>query len=106
MPIERVFSGFQGAVCLDGSPAGFYIREGSGSGSESWIVHLEGGGWCRNETDCYDRSMTPLGSSKSWPASITLGGFLSDDPKVNPHFYNWNTVYVKYCDGASFAGNV
>ena len=50
--------------------------------------------------------MTPLGSSKSWPSSIALGGFLSDDPKVNPDFYNWNTVYVKYCDGASFAGNV
>ena len=93
-------------MCLDGSPAGFYIREGSGSGSESWIVHLEGGGWCANETDCYDRSMTLLGSSKSWPSSIALGGFLSDDPKVNPDFYNWNTVYVKYCDGASFAGNV
>ena len=95
--IEEMFAWFQGAVCLDGSPAGFYIREGSGSGSESWIVHLEGGGWCANETDCHDRSMTPLGSSKSWPSSISLGGFLSDDPQVNPDFTTgtlsmWSTV--------------
>jgi hypothetical protein len=24
----------------------------------------------------------------------------------NPSFYNWNTVYVKYCDGGFFSGDV
>ena len=30
---------------------------------------------------------------------------LSNDPMENPHFYNWNRVYVLYCDGFSFSGN-
>ena len=97
---------FQGAVCLDGSAAGYYIRKGSGSGADKWILHLEGGGWCVNETNCYDRSMTMLGSSKMWPASVSIGGFLSDNSTVNPDFYNWNIVYLMYCDGGSFAGSV
>ena len=59
-----------------------------------------------NETDCYHRSMTWLGSSKSWPSSVAIGGFLSDNSTVNPDFYNWNIVYLMYCDGASFAGSV
>ena len=35
-----------GAVCLDGSPAAYYWRAGSGSGKNSWVLFLEGGGWC------------------------------------------------------------
>ena len=29
------------AVCLDGSPPGFYFNKGSGSGSNEWLVFLE-----------------------------------------------------------------
>lgn len=25
---------------------------------------------------------------------------------INPDFYNWNRVKVRYCDGASFTGDV
>jgi len=96
----------EGAVCLDGSAAGYYIRKGSGSGADKWILHLGGGGWCANETNCYNRSTTWLGSSKMWPASVGIGGFLSDNSTVNPDFYNWNIVYLMYCDGGSFAGSV
>lgn len=96
----------KGAVCLDGSPAGYYYRMGSGSGAMKWILHMEGGGWCFSFEDCYNRSKTDLGSSKHWAPSAAGPGFLSDDINVNPDFYNWNVVYLKYCDGASFAGNV
>lgn len=34
-----------------------------------------------------------------------LGGYLSRSPTVNPDFYNWNRVLVRYCDGGSFSGN-
>ena len=93
-------------MCLDGSAAGFYIRERSGSGVNKWIVYVGGGGWCGNETDCYERSMTYLGSNKLWSPMVTNGGLLSDNLTVNPDFYNWNMVYLMYCDGASFAGSV
>ena len=32
----------QGAVCLDGSPAAYYIHKGSGSGANKWIFFLQG----------------------------------------------------------------
>lgn len=84
------------------------ISPGTDSGQNKWIVYLQGGGWCRDEQNCLDRSKTSLGSSKSWAKtfSLTGHGFLSGDETVNPEFYNWNVAYVNYCDGASFAGNV
>ena len=32
------------------------------------------------------------------------GGLYSTNPQVNPDFYNWNMVFVIYCDGSSFTG--
>ena len=29
---------------------------------------------------------------------------MSQDPGVNPQFFSWNFVYMKYCDGDSFSG--
>ncbi len=67
---------------------------------------MQGGGWCYDEVLCLERSKSSLGSSKSWPPSMSLGGFLSSDRSVNPDFYEWNVAYIRYCDGASFAGDV
>ena len=33
-------------------------------------------------------------------------GMLSNDPAVNPAAYNWNKVFLAYCDGGSYAGSV
>jgi hypothetical protein len=33
-------------------------------------------------------------------------GMFNSDPAINPYFYNWNKVFIGYCDGASFAGTV
>jgi hypothetical protein len=35
-----------------------------------------------------------------------MRGLLSYAPEENPLMYNWNKVYVGYCDGASFGGDV
>jgi hypothetical protein len=94
------------AVCLDGSPSGFYLRKGT---VQSWVVELEGGGWCVDEADCLSRASTDIGSSKNWLAqgcpSMDGGsdGMLSDDCAVSP-LCNWTAVHANYCDGASFAG--
>ncbi|XP_065840834.1 uncharacterized protein [Oscarella lobularis] len=94
-----------GAVCLDGSPPAYYRGNGTGSDSNKWIIHMEGGGWCPNNADCYDRSNTPLGSSTSYGPTESLSGFLDDDPKLNPKFANWTVIFIKYCDGATYSGN-
>jgi hypothetical protein len=98
-----------GALCLDGTPGGLYLRP-SKTHSPNWIIHFQGGGWCIDEQDCLKRSKSGLGSSAKWPKQGVLPndggphGFLSPDPAVNPTFHDWNMVHINYCDGASFAG--
>ena len=33
------------------------------------------------------------------------GNYFSTDAKQNPLMYNWNVVYLRYCDGNSFTGS-
>jgi Pectinacetylesterase len=95
-----------GAVCLDGSPGGFYWRPASSlRSSKKFVLHLVGGGWCYSEADCVQRAKGALGSSKQWPASKAGSGILSADPTVNPYFHDWNVAMLQYCDGASYSGN-
>ena len=95
-----------GAVCLDGTPAGFYYSPAANAGaSKSWQIYFQGGGWCYDEMDCYGRSKNNLGSSKNWPTSASLNGIVSSDCKVNPDFCNFHRVWLAYCDGNSFSGN-
>jgi hypothetical protein len=42
------------AKCLDGSPAGYYLRE-SASNSTDWVIFLKGGGLCVEPIDCLAR---------------------------------------------------
>ncbi|XP_051151515.1 pectin acetylesterase 8-like [Andrographis paniculata] len=96
----------QGAVCLDGSPPAYYYAPGNGTGADSWLIYIEGGGWCGNETDCITRATQRYGSSYQMANKTYFGGLLSEKPNVNPDFYNWNRVYVGYCDGSSFMSDV
>ncbi|KAL8264009.1 hypothetical protein R6Q59_022139 [Mikania micrantha] len=95
-----------GAVCLDGSPPAYHWDVGSGAGINNWLVHIEGGGWCNNVSTCLARSGTRLGSSKQMVEQVAFSGILHNQPEFNPDFYNWNKIKVRYCDGASFTGDV
>ena len=35
----------KGAVCLDGSPAGYYFRKGKGLDARKFLLVFNGGGW-------------------------------------------------------------
>lgn len=99
---------YPGAVCMDGTPPAYYLRHGSGSGSSKWIIFFEGGGWCYTLAACAQRARTDLGSSISYPECLLrnkIRFYMHHDPKKNPLMYNWNVVYVKYCDGGSYAGD-
>ncbi|KAL2485226.1 Pectin acetylesterase 5 [Abeliophyllum distichum] len=93
------------AFCLDGSAPGYHMQRGFGSGSDSWLLHIEGGGWCNTISSCSSRKRTALGSSKYMDHQVQFSGLLSCNPLQNPDFFNWNRVKIRYCDGASFAGH-
>jgi len=104
-----------GTHCLDGTQAGYYYGAGSGTGSNVWVIFLQGGGACSDEVDCKKRANMALGSSKKWASSMDAksGGpsnkgsqsvFLVSDEAANPDFHNVNRVYVGYCSGDSHFG--
>ncbi|XP_027363630.1 pectin acetylesterase 12-like [Abrus precatorius] len=95
----------KGAVCLDGTLPGYHLHRGYGSGANSWIVNLEGGGWCNNVRTCVFRKKTRRGSSTFMEKEIPFTGILSNKAEDNPDFFNWNRVKIRYCDGASFTGD-
>ncbi|RYR52291.1 hypothetical protein Ahy_A06g027221 isoform E [Arachis hypogaea] len=95
----------KGAVCLDGTSPAYHFHPGSGSGANSWLIHLEGGGWCNTIRNCVFRKTTRRGSFKFMEKTLPFTGILSNKPEENPDFFNWNRVKIRYCDGASFAGD-
>ncbi|KAI3468489.1 hypothetical protein Pfo_025152 [Paulownia fortunei] len=97
----------KGAVCLDGSPPAYFHAQGSGDGVNNWLIYLEGGAWCESTSECLIRAAGWLGSSYSRTDNKTyFNGFLTQNQTYNPDFYNWNRVYLVYCDGSSFMGDV
>jgi len=92
-------------VCLDGSQPGFYHRPGFGSGENRWLIHLKGGGWCHSPEDCATWVSTGYqAGSDNLPYNFTGKGIMSVNPIKNPNYFNWNIVYVDYCDGGSYVG--
>ena len=88
------------AVCLDGSPAGYFIERGTTHG---WLMHLQGGGWCTSLEECEERARGSLGSSASYAtdrdavlqlADGGVHGLFSNDSDVNPAFHAWTKVML------------
>ncbi|KAL2920689.1 Pectin acetylesterase 9 [Bienertia sinuspersici] len=94
-----------GAYCLDGSLPGYHFHKGFGSGASNWLLQFEGGGWCNDLKSCRDRATTRRGSTRYMTKVENFSGILSNNESLNPEFYNWNRVKLRYCDGASFAGD-
>jgi len=109
-----------GAKCLDGSPPTYQITRNASS--DGWVLFLEGGGWCygatANETlqSCADRGgmiWPPKAKASAnnnnkkqqeYKTDGDIGGIMSQNCTLNPHFCSWNKVFLHYCDGASFGG--
>lgn len=94
-----------GAYCLDGSLPAYHLDRGFGAGARNWLLQFEGGGWCNDIKSCVDRAATRRGSTRHMSKVEIFSGILSNNASLNPDFYNWNRVKLRYCDGASFAGD-
>ncbi|KAI5355587.1 PREDICTED: pectin acetylesterase [Prunus dulcis] len=93
------------AFCLDGSLPAYHLHRGVGGGARNWLLQFEGGGWCNSKKSCLDRANTRRGSTLYMSKWEVFSGILSNNASLNPDFYNWNRVKLRYCDGASFAGD-
>jgi hypothetical protein len=110
--LDAAASTASGAVCLDGSPPGFYFGAAtSAATSNNWVIYFKGGAWCVRHDEasdlanCLSRSQTQLGSSTLFAPTFQFSGMLDSDPAINPDFATWNRVILMYCDGASFSGD-
>lgn len=107
--LPQAFADLYGAKCLDGTPPAIYTS--LNSSSSTWLLFLEGGGWCFDTTsagvisNCFGRAAGGGGSSAGIANGSTnnIGGLLSEDPAVNPRFFSSNLVFMHYCDGSSYS---
>ncbi|XP_065192670.1 uncharacterized protein LOC135823757 [Sycon ciliatum] len=93
------------AVCLDGSPAGYYVHRNLAS--PNWIIHVQGGGFCSSFQECQAQLGNGFGTSSVWACSLPgndrdgryapLADTVSPFPRFNPEFSGWNRVYIRYC---------
>jgi hypothetical protein len=96
----------RGAVCLDGSPPGFWMQNASSAAdSKRWVLYMQGGAWCGSPSSCASRTRSHLGNSSQFPPSWPIEGVLDANLQRNPTFGSWNLVLLAYCDGGSFSGD-
>ena len=112
------------AVCLDGSPGGYFVRKGVATDSEAEKVlfFMEGYGWCllnvltstaHLKVNCLKRADTYSGSTASNETEQKLASssslteaYFSTDPLVNPAFHDWTIIHVRNCEGSAFSGRL
>lgn len=74
--------------------------------SKDWIENVV----CETDTEYSNgvKGPSPTSDKGSVPCNADGGmrGLLSPFPNENPLTYNWNKVFIGYCDGGSFGGNV
>lgn len=71
MQVHKLSSTSNNITCNDGSSVGYYMR--LNNHSKSWIIYLQGGGFCWSEESCQQRWQRNrnLMSSHSWPKTKT-----------------------------------
>jgi hypothetical protein len=89
------------ALCNNHSTPSFYFRPGISS--STWVIWLEGGGWCIDATSCSERNRYNV-TGKLTTANDGAG-VLSNDSNINPLLYNANTVVIHYCSSDRWSGN-
>lgn len=94
------------AVCSDGTPAGYYWKAAT-TNTSTWLVDLEGGGWCAGEVECRERcppnSLDWGCSSKAWLPIAEESGLFR--PARDPALGGANKIWVQYCSSDGHMGD-
>ena len=91
-----------GGRCMDGSMAGYYIRDGD---PNLFVINLQGGGFCADKIKCDSRNGTSKAGSSYWSNTMRGTNFLDVNCTNNPVFCNATSVHVKYCTGDTHRGS-
>lgn len=97
------------AKCLDGTQAGYYAQPASDPLNKSkFIIYLNGGGECDNESACKSQLSNALGSSKYFSSQTDANYWYlaSDSCSDNPQFCNWNHIFDPYCTQDLHSGQI
>lgn len=97
------------AKCLDGTQAGYYSQLTTiNENKNKWIIYLNGGGECDNESACKSQTYNSLGSSKYFSnVSESSGWYLASDYcPYNVDLCQWNHVMNPYCSQDLHSGQV
>lgn len=96
------------AKCNDGTPFAFQFQR-SQSGSNNWVIYLQGGGFCDNNVfNCSDRDQKFTTTNPNGDGSLVdpiRKGIFSYSRVYNPSFYNANKVFAFYCSSDVWSGN-
>jgi Pectinacetylesterase len=116
-PAQRNPEKWREALCNDGSPFSFVISKPLIQKSNTWVIYLQGGGFCDDFAEnCQERlKQTPL-LTTTLPGKDTkkynvqryinaAEGVFNFDPDINPLFHNTNKVYAHYCSSDLWTGS-
>eukprot|EP00928_Gymnodinium_smaydae_P020121 TRINITY_DN17775_c0_g2_i1.p1 TRINITY_DN17775_c0_g2~~TRINITY_DN17775_c0_g2_i1.p1 ORF type:complete len:401 (-),score=46.01 TRINITY_DN17775_c0_g2_i1:333-1535(-) len=103
---QIMLEGYEDAKCLDGTSGSLFLRDGSESAKNKFLIYFECGSFCSTHEDCAVRAKSYLGStSPKYPNNTRLNRpALDTSNETNPLMWDWNHVYVRYCDGAYYSG--
>ena len=95
----------KGAVCNDWTDGIYYLSETRAS--NKWLIFLESGSGCGSVDDCNERydDQHELMSSNDYPANITGKDIFDPDPRVNPDYWDFNSVLIPYCTSDLWVGS-
>eukprot|EP00521_Asterionellopsis_glacialis_P009615 CAMPEP_0195286300 /NCGR_PEP_ID=MMETSP0707-20130614/3809_1 /TAXON_ID=33640 /ORGANISM="Asterionellopsis glacialis, Strain CCMP134" /LENGTH=547 /DNA_ID=CAMNT_0040345921 /DNA_START=21 /DNA_END=1664 /DNA_ORIENTATION=+ len=93
-----------GGKCMDGTQAGYYLREGTDK--SLFVIYLKGGGGCSTQEECEDRITKPVGTSANWADSMVGINFLDKNCVANPDFCDATAVHVPYCTSDGHRGTI
>lgn len=91
-----------GGRCMDGTMAGYYIRQGD---PNIFIININGGGACNTPDKCAERVKSKKGSSKYFSSTIKGINFLDSDCTTNPGFCDATHVHIPYCTSDGHRGS-
>lgn len=86
-----------GTRCGDGGPYAFWLRLApAGAPLDRAVISLQPGGVCVGPGDCGSQPPAALSALDDAAPAAPYGGYLSDDPAINP-LHDWTMLYLPYC---------